>query len=100
LGSVIKLHIENLTRIPRLKIKKWIIEILEGIDFMHKNRVVHFDIKPENLFLDELERVKVGDLGQARSIDSITPSLKGTIYYVSPEMVRREQKVNEKTDIW
>jgi serine/threonine protein kinase len=98
LDGVICDHRKRGVKIELGKVKKWAIEILEGLDFLHSKRVIHFDIKPANILLEQLERVKIGDLGLARNISNIetfgcTPS------YASPQIIKREN-INEKTDIW
>jgi serine/threonine protein kinase len=68
---------------------------------LHKKGVIHFDIKPLNIFLDELERIKLGDLGLARNFKSLSsnPAFRGTLLYSSPEVIM-EESVNFKMDIW
>jgi serine/threonine protein kinase len=95
LSVLIQIHCEKGARIDQVKIKKWTIEILEGLEFLHNKKVIHFDIKPANIFLDELHRIKVGDLGIARDIATLTMSFKGTPCYVSPQMITRIN-LNEK----
>jgi serine/threonine protein kinase len=83
------------------KIKNWAVEILEGLDFLHTEaKVIHLDIKPANVLLDAINRVKIGDLGVARNLSTITSQgFRGTPCYVSPQLIKGE-KINEKTDIW
>jgi serine/threonine protein kinase len=99
LDGVIKVHRVKRVPIGHNKIKKWTIEILEGLDFLHSKKVVHFDIKPANILLEQLDRVKIGDLGLARNKSDITDEFRGTPYYVSPQIIY-EQNIDEKTDIW
>jgi serine/threonine protein kinase len=82
--------------------KTWCVQILDGLDFLHSKNVIHFDIKPENILLDELERIKLGDLGLARNFKSMssTSSFVGTIPYMSPEVIKQESGIDYKTDIW
>jgi serine/threonine protein kinase len=79
--------------------KKWCIEILEGLEYLHSKGVIHFDIKPANIFLEELDRVKLGDLGLARHLNDIPGGFRGTPCYVSPQIIN-EENIDEKTDIW
>jgi serine/threonine protein kinase len=92
-------HRERGVEIELGKVKKWTIEILEGLDFLHSKRVIHFDIKPANILLEQLDRVKIGDLGLARNISEITESFGFTPCYASPQIIKGEN-INEKTDIW
>jgi NIMA (never in mitosis gene a)-related kinase len=102
LDTAIRGHKESRTQIPNDKLKRWCIEILDGLDFLHKRGVIHFDLKPKNIFLDLIERIKLGDLGIARNLQSLTNTsvFKGTIPYMSPEVINEEEGVDSKTDIW
>jgi serine/threonine protein kinase len=106
LDGVISDHREINTKIDQGKIKKWSIEILEGLDFLHSIKIVHFDIKPGNILVEQLDRVKIGDLGLARDFQRIEDELKKdfvslgcTLSYASPQMYKGEN-INEKADIW
>jgi serine/threonine protein kinase len=98
---MIQKHKANSTQIPDGKLKSWSVQILDGLDFVHSKGVIHYDIKPQNILLDELERIKLGDLGLARNLKSMSskPSFIGTIPYMSPEVIK-EEGANFKTDIW
>jgi serine/threonine protein kinase len=99
LDGVICDHRERSERIDEGKVKKWAIEIVEGLDFLHSKQVVHFDIKPANILLEQLDRVKIGDLGLARNISDIKEMRGFTPCYASPQIINSEN-INEKTDIW
>ena len=96
---------ENLERIinPRLSlIKKWIIEILKGISYLHSNNIIHRDIKCENIFFDRLNgNIKIGDLGLSKIIkdkNNICTHFKGTEEFMAPEI--HEGKYSFKADIY
>jgi NIMA (never in mitosis gene a)-related kinase len=100
LRKIINKHIDEQTKIKHGTMKKWTIEILAGLDFLHEKKLVHLDIKPENIFVEELERIKLGDVGMARSVKDISMSCsKGTLCYASPQLIK-QKNINEKTDIW
>eukprot|EP00466_Bigelowiella_natans_P013660 jgi/Bigna1/42360/e_gw1.63.16.1 len=66
------------------------------------DKILHRDLKPGNIFLDEELHVKLGDFGLATVLNSSTSYAKthvGTPYYMSPEQVT-EANYNEKSDIW
>jgi serine/threonine protein kinase len=93
-------HSENGTQIEPEKRKKWTIEILEGLEYLHGKQVVHLDIKPENILLEELQRIKIADVGMARNIMSISSAItRGTPCYFSPQLIDG-LNINEKADIW
>ena len=51
-------------------------QILDAIEYMHKNGVIHRDLKPENILLDDKMRVKITDFGTAKLLDQPSPKRK------------------------
>ncbi len=84
------------------------IRILAAVDHAHRNGIVHRDIKPQNILVDNQGRVKVADFGIARlkasqttvlEEGSTTGSALGSVHYFSPEQARGEV-ADEKSDLY
>jgi serine/threonine-protein kinase len=77
-------------------------QILRAARFAHKRGVVHRDIKPQNVILDEEGRAKVTDFGIARAGASDmteTGSIMGTAQYLSPEQAQGHP-VDQRSDLY
>jgi eukaryotic-like serine/threonine-protein kinase len=74
-----------------------------GLDYAHRNGVVHRDVKPGNLLVSDADTVKLADFGIARAVDqsSITQvgSVLGTAAYLAPEQARGEE-AGPRADIY
>lgn len=63
------------------------LQIVLGLDHIHRKRILHRDIKTLNIFLTKDERIKIGDLGVAKLLnDSVdfAQTMVGTPFYLSP----------------
>ena len=72
-----------------------------GVEHIHRKRILHRDIKTLNIFLTRDDKVKIGDLGVAKMLESadFAQTMVGTPFYLSPELCE-EKPYNEKSDIW
>ena len=82
----------------------WIyfIQLLLGVQALHRNSILHRDLKSANVFLASHNRLKIGDLGVAkllRAQEAYAKTQIGTPYYVSPELWKNKP-YNSKSDVW
>jgi len=81
-------------------------QLVEAVDYMHKNCVIHRDLKLGNLFLDRNLKVKVGDLGLASRLSTAEEKRKticGTPNYIAPEIIQGTKETRGhsfEVDIW
>jgi serine/threonine-protein kinase len=79
-----------------------VTQILQAARFAHKRGVIHRDLKPHNVILDEEGRVRVTDFGIARAGASemtLTGSIMGTAQYLSPEQAQGHA-VSARSDLY
>src|SRR3954469_12056700 len=78
------------------------VQILRALDYAHRRGIVHRDVKPQNVILDDEGRAKVADFGIARqgaSEMTQTGSIVGTVQYLSPEQAQA-QPVDARSDLY
>ncbi|XP_018419382.1 PREDICTED: serine/threonine-protein kinase 17A-like [Nanorana parkeri] len=81
-----------------------ISQILQGVLYLHRNNVVHLDLKPQNILLtssNPLGDIRIVDFGLSRQVDSIKEvrEILGTPEYVAPEVLSYEP-ISTATDMW
>ncbi|ORX53396.1 Pkinase-domain-containing protein [Piromyces finnis] len=84
--------------------KRFFAQLLSGINYLHKNHLVHRDLKLENLLLDSIHNIVITDFGFATESHSdenkfLTTSC-GSPCYAAPELVVNDGYVGEAADIW
>jgi serine/threonine-protein kinase len=88
-GETLKARIRRLGRLPVAEAIAYAIEIGRALSAAHAERIVHRDVKPQNVLIDPEGRAKVTDFGIARSLelDGLTAAgrVLGTTDYVAPE---------------
>ncbi|XP_038674084.1 serine/threonine-protein kinase Nek5-like isoform X1 [Scyliorhinus canicula] len=81
----------------------WFVQICLGLKHIHDRKILHRDIKTQNIFLcNKGVTVKLGDFGIARMLNNtmeLAQTRIGTPYYLSPEICAN-RPYNNKTDIW
>ncbi|XP_063475283.1 serine/threonine-protein kinase Nek5 isoform X4 [Symphalangus syndactylus] len=81
----------------------WFVQISLGLKHIHDRKILHRDIKAQNIFLSKNGMVaKLGDFGIARVLNNsmeLARTCIGTPYYLSPEICQNKP-YNNKTDIW
>ncbi|XP_050271299.1 G-type lectin S-receptor-like serine/threonine-protein kinase SD2-5 isoform X2 [Quercus robur] len=85
--------------------KKIIIEIARGLSYLHeecRQKIVHLDIKPHNILLDENFNAKVSDFGLSKLVDhdqsQVVTNMRGTPGYMAPEWL--SSMITEKVDVY
>ncbi|XP_026567691.1 serine/threonine-protein kinase Nek9 [Pseudonaja textilis] len=80
----------------------YLFQIASAVSCIHREGILHRDIKTLNIFLTKANLIKLGDYGLAKKLNSeysMAETLVGTPYYMSPELCQGV-KYNFKSDIW
>ena len=103
LRKLIDQYKEKKKFIPNNAILFILFDICKGLKEIHKKKLIHRDIKPENLFISKDYKIKIGDFGISRILNSsksFANTQKGTINYMAPEMLKKGGNYNNKVDYW
>lgn len=102
-GKTLKQYIQQNKVISIEEVIDIMKQITSAIEHAHQNQIVHRDIKPHNILLDNLGHVKVTDFGIAMALTATsitqTNSVLGSVHYLSPEQARGGM-ANKKSDIY
>ena len=100
---------ERLQRERRLPVPEALAiarDVATALGYAHERGVLHRDVKPENILLAG-GRALIADFGLARAIGAAdytkltaTGVIVGTVYYMSPEQLREERDLDQRTDIY
>ncbi|XP_027044730.1 mitogen-activated protein kinase kinase kinase 2-like [Pocillopora damicornis] len=97
-------HIKKKKVLSEKESRKYTMQILEGVSFLHSKEIIHRDIKGSNVLLDQDRNVKLADFGLSKIIQKIgsktaLESYYGTPYWMAPEILWGKG-YGRKADIW
>ena len=84
------------------QILDWFVQMALAIKHIHDRKILHRDLKTQNIFMTQSGQIKIGDFGIARVLQhtyDCAQTAIGTPYYLSPEICQ-EKPYNQKSDIW
>ncbi|KAK9809093.1 hypothetical protein WJX72_009300 [[Myrmecia] bisecta] len=88
--------------LPEGMILDWFVQICLGLKHVHDRKILHRDLKTQNVFMSSGGLLKLGDFGVSKVLNStyqLAGTAVGTPYYLSPEICQN-RSYNAKTDIW
>lgn len=90
-------------RLSHDHVKSWSQQLLNGVHYMHKNRILHRDLKASNLLINKHGELKIADWGLARSWNPEMKRLTNcviTLWYRPPELLLGTHNYSTKIDMW
>ncbi len=101
-GCSLKALIEQKGCIDEKEAIGYTVQICDALEAAHCEGIIHRDIKPQNILVDQQGQIKLTDFGIATSVTSKEPKdnqVMGSVYYISPEQAKGE-KTDSRTDIY
>ena len=104
-NSNLKQFIQNFKKKNKLIeekiIKDIIIQICQGLIQIHNSKIIHRDLTPDNIYINENNKIKIGDFGVSKRLNTIqyAHTHTGKLHYNAPE-IEKDEKYNNKVDIY
>lgn len=102
MSSVLEGCREKESHIDERDLVEWLIQLVDGLKYIHEKNIIHRDLKPSNILLDNHGNIKIGDFGISRVMTAtlaLAVTAVGTPQYMSPEMCENKP-YTFKSDIW
>lgn len=90
-------------QLDQVTIKRFMQDLLRGTAFCHENRVLHRDLKPQNLLINTKGQLKLADFGLARAFGIPVNTFSNevvTLWYRAPDVLLGSRTYNTSIDIW
>jgi serine/threonine protein kinase len=104
-GGSLEKRVSERGAIPLADAKRIFDQIAGGLEYAHSKGVIHCDLKPSNILLDDDDNAYLADFGLARLLEGASSrsssgeNMVGTPAYLAPEQIRCDQ-VDERTDVY
>jgi len=85
------------------QIIRWLSEVADGLEELHRKGVMHRDLKPANIMIGTDDQARIVDFGLAKTEGTTittTNTIVGTIDYLSPEQTKQSKGLDYRTDIF
>lgn len=103
-GGSISSLLSKFGSFPEAVIRMYTKQLLQGLDYLHQNKIIHRDIKGANILVDNKGCIKLADFGASKQVAKLATmtaakSMKGTPYWMAPEVIVQTGH-SFSADIW
>jgi len=96
-------YVKRKKRLTESETRRFMLQMLDGVRFLHQTKVIHRDLKLGNLFLGRGDEIKMGDFGLACKLQfdgERKRTLCGTPNYIAPEVLEGKNGHSYEVDMW
>jgi serine/threonine protein kinase len=104
-GDNLGQRLERDGRLPEAEAVRLITQVGQALEYLHRKRVIHRDVKPDNILVTADGQAKLTDLGLAKNLDgdfnlTLTQSALGTPHFMAPEQFEDAKRVDARGDLY
>lgn len=113
-GAIMDSHLLPTNPLPPAKCRRWFADAVAGLDYLHFQEIVHFDLKPDNILIADDGRAVIADFGVSRLLNEavqseeeapegeggLTSGSPGTPSYTAPEVWGHARYEAKRADVW
>ncbi|KAG0189407.1 serine/threonine-protein kinase KIN2 [Apophysomyces sp. BC1034] len=101
-GAQLLTYIVNNKRLAENRARDIARQVVSALDYMHRNSIVHRDLKVENILVDKRGLVKIIDFGLSNLFapEKMLTTYCGSLYFAAPELLRAQPYRGPEVDIW
>jgi len=87
--------------LPESSAQKLFKQIADGLHYLHEHKIIHRDLKCENILIGMMNQCQIADFGFAREMDGVTSkTFCGSAAYAAPELLKGKEYTSFGADIW